>query len=33
VLVGRMAGARATNRLRWIAPLRRIQGRILAALR
>jgi capsular polysaccharide export protein len=33
VLVGRMAGARATNRLRWIAPLRRIQGRIMAALR
>ncbi|NMN03204.1 MULTISPECIES: beta-3-deoxy-D-manno-oct-2-ulosonic acid transferase [unclassified Novosphingobium] len=33
VLVGRMAGARATNRLRWIAPLRRIQGRLMAALR
>ncbi len=33
VLVDRMASARATNRLRWIAPLRRIQGRIMAALR
>lgn len=33
VLVQRMARAQATNRLRWIGPLRRIQGRMIAALR
>ncbi|MEE4453614.1 beta-3-deoxy-D-manno-oct-2-ulosonic acid transferase [Novosphingobium resinovorum] len=35
VLVGRMAeaGSGATNRLRWIAPLRRWQGRLMAMLR
>jgi capsular polysaccharide export protein len=33
VLVGRMASASATNRLRWIAPLRRWQGRFMAAFR
>jgi capsular polysaccharide export protein len=31
VLVGRMASASATNRLKWIAPLRRWQGRLVAA--
>jgi capsular polysaccharide export protein len=33
VLIGRMASAEATNRLGWIAPLRRWQGRLMAALR
>jgi capsular polysaccharide export protein len=33
VLVGRMASASATNRLKWIAPLRRWQGRLMAAFR
>lgn len=33
VLVGRMANATAINRLRWLAPLRRWQGRLMAALR
>lgn len=33
VLVGRMATAGAPNRLSWIAPLRRWQGRLTAALR
>ncbi len=33
VLVGRMAGAAATNRLSWIAPLRRWQGKLMNALR
>jgi capsular polysaccharide export protein len=33
VLVGRMASAGATNRLKWIAPLRRWQGRLMAAFR
>jgi capsular polysaccharide export protein len=33
VLVGRMAKADAPNRLGWIAPLRRWQGRLTAALR
>lgn len=33
VLVRRMASASAPNRLGWIAPLRRWQGRLMAALR
>jgi capsular polysaccharide export protein len=33
VLVERMARAQAINRLRWIGPLRRMQGRVLATLR
>lgn len=33
VLVGRMASASAVNRLGWIAPLRRWQGRLMTALR
>ena len=33
VLVERMARAQAINRLRWIGPLRRMQGRVLAMLR
>lgn len=33
VLVNRMAGARAPGRLDWIAPIRRWQGRLLAAVR
>lgn len=33
VLVDRMAGARAAGRLDWIAPIRRWQGRMLAAFR
>lgn len=33
VLVGRMAGARAVNRLGWIAPLRRWQGRLMSMFR
>lgn len=33
VLVGRMARAQARNRLAWIAPLRHVQGRIMAAWR
>ena len=33
VLVRRMADDTATNRLGWVAPLRRIQGRLVAALR
>lgn len=33
VLVGRMASASAANRLRWVAPLRRWQGRIMGMLR
>jgi len=33
VLVDRMAGAHATGRLDWIAPIRRWQGRMLAAFR
>jgi capsular polysaccharide export protein len=33
VLIGRMASADALNRLSWIAPLRRWQGRLTAALR
>jgi capsular polysaccharide export protein len=33
VLVERMARAQANNRLRWIGPLRRMQGRVLATLR
>lgn len=33
VLVGRMASASAANRLSWIAPLRRWQGRLMSALR
>ena len=30
VLVGRMAKAQAVNRLGWLAPLRRLQGRLMA---
>ncbi|MDR0781918.1 MAG: hypothetical protein LBF16_14755 [Pseudomonadales bacterium] len=33
VLVSRMAAARASNRLQWLSPLRRWQGRLMAALR
>ena len=33
VLVGRMASASAANRLSWIAPLRRWQGKLMNALR
>jgi capsular polysaccharide export protein len=33
VLVGRMASASAVNRLGWIAPVRRWQGRLMAAFR
>lgn len=33
VLVGRMATASATNRLRWIAPVRRWQGRLMNLIR
>ncbi|MCX7284498.1 MAG: beta-3-deoxy-D-manno-oct-2-ulosonic acid transferase [Novosphingobium sp.] len=33
VLVARMAGAQATNRLGWVAPLRRWQGRFMAKVR
>lgn len=33
VLIGRMAQARAPNRLGWVAPLRRWQGRFMAMLR
>ena len=33
VLISRMATADAPNRLSWIAPLRRWQGRLTAALR
>ncbi|MDD3800460.1 MAG: beta-3-deoxy-D-manno-oct-2-ulosonic acid transferase, partial [Novosphingobium sp.] len=33
VLVSRMASAKAANRLRWIVPLRRWQGRLMKALR
>lgn len=33
VLIGRMAQARAPNRLGWIAPLRHWQGRLMARLR
>jgi capsular polysaccharide export protein len=33
VLVARIAGAQATNRLGWVAPLRRWQGRVMARLR
>ncbi|WP_327195761.1 capsular polysaccharide export protein, LipB/KpsS family [Novosphingobium sp. Leaf2] len=33
VLVGRMANATAVNRLGWVAPLRRWQGRLMTALR
>jgi len=33
VLVGRMAAAHAVNRLQWIAPLRRWQGRLMGLLR
>lgn len=33
ILVGRMASASATNRLGWIAPLRRWQGRFMGLLR
>ena len=33
VLVGRMADAQAVNRLQWVAPLRRWQGRLMTWLR
>lgn len=33
VLVSRMASARAENRLKWIAPLRRWQGKLMSLLR
>jgi capsular polysaccharide export protein len=33
VLVARMAQARAPNRLGWVAPIRKWQGRLMAMLR
>ncbi|MFD2134776.1 hypothetical protein ACFSLT_05160 [Novosphingobium resinovorum] len=33
VLVGRMAARKATNRLRWIMPLRRWQGKLMGIFR